>query len=49
MSIAAVSWQLSRVTPGHKPLMSPATVRVTGLVIASVGAVFLVLNAGAIA
>ncbi len=49
MSIAAVSWQLSRVAPDRKPLMSPVAVRVMGLVIAAVGVVFLALNAGSMA
>lgn len=49
MSIAAVAWQVSRVQPGGRQIMTPVAVRALGLAIAAVGAVFLALNAGAIA
>lgn len=48
LSIAAVAWQLARFAPDRKPMLSPVAVRAAGMVIAAVGAVFLVLNAGAI-
>ena len=46
MTIAAVAWQVSRVSPGTSPMMRPAYVRAMGFAIAAVGGVFLALNVG---
>ncbi len=49
MTIAAVAWQASRVSPDAKPMMSRAHVRVMGFAIAAIGVVFLALEAGGMA
>lgn len=49
MTIAAVAWQASRVSPESSPILSRASVRVMGFAIAAIGVVFLALEAGGMA